>query len=763
MNLVGLLAAQGDLPSALRHASLAEPVLRGTDADRLAANTACALARAGRLAEAHETAARALPGLRRGDDPAALNGLLTNLGLARAMRGEFDAAEEALAEAVAVGEAAGLSHQTAMSLGNLAFAVSRRGDVPRALRLFAEAEPGLTGERLAQCRFDQAETLIMAGLPGEARPVLRRALEAVTVNGYRCDIADGLLLLAHAELADGEPERAAGTAERARAAFADQERTGWMLLAEHLLLRARWMSGERSTILFRSAVATAERLESGGWADAAAEARIVAARAALELGRPAGHLLASAERTRGPASARIASWHATALERMTRADHRGAVAAVWAGLQVTEDHAETLGALDLRARAAGFANELADLGLGLARSARELLAIEERRRAAARPAGVRPPKDPERAAALAALRALSIEHTADTARGGGPSVLSGELAELEARVQAHTRRRMPDGPSPRSAGTTQVVAALGARALVELIAVGDALHAVTVTGGRLRRHHLGPRGAAVREIGMVRFALRRLTANEDDPQAAEALARSSERLDHLLLAPLSADIGDRELVIAPTGPLHGLPWAALPSLTGRPFTIVPSAGAWLRARAVTGTTGHVVLASGPGLRHTQREITALRRLHPQALVLDGPSARAESVRDALDGAAVAHIAAHGEFREGNALFSRLRLADGPLMVHDLDDLAVPPRLMVLSACDIGRADEGDAVLGMAGVLLALGTATVIASVAPVRDEVTPEFMSAFHAGLAEGLSPARALARLPRSPGVAGFLCLGSG
>ncbi|WP_158079437.1 tetratricopeptide repeat protein, partial [Actinomadura sp. CNU-125] len=214
---------------------------------------------------------------RRGHDPAVLNGLLNNLGLARAFQSEFAAAEAALSEAVDVAKAAGLEHQTAMSTGNLAFVVSRRGDVPRALRLYAEAEPSLSGERLAQCRFDQAETLISAGLPGEARPVLEKALASAAEHGYRCDTADGLLLLAHAELDDDDPEQAVRTAERALAAFAEQERTGWTLLAEHVLLRARWAAGERSPVLVRSAAATADRLGRGGWADAAAGARVIAA------------------------------------------------------------------------------------------------------------------------------------------------------------------------------------------------------------------------------------------------------------------------------------------------------------------------------------------------------------------------------------------------------------------------------------------------------------------------------------------------------
>ncbi|CNE37996.1 Predicted ATPase [Mycobacterium tuberculosis] len=762
MNLVGLLAARGDVKGALARAEEAEAILDGPDADRLAANKACALARAGRIDEARDVAADALPRLRRGHDPAALNGLLINLGLALAFRGDHDQAEDALAEAVAVGEAAGLRHQTAMAKGNLAFVVSRRGDVPRALRLFAEAESGLSGERLAQCRFDQAETLIMAGLPGEARPVLSAALREAMANGYGCDVADGFLLLAHAELADGNPEPATDAAEHARTTFAEQERTGWMLLAEHALLKARWACGERSPVLLRSAVATAQRLEGGGWSDAADEARIVAARVALALGRPAGHLLSRVGRSRGRASTQIAAWHALALERAARDDRGGAVAAVRAGLKVTEEHAEALGALDLRARAAGLAAELAELGLGLARSARDLLAVEERRRAIARPVRVRPPRDPERAAALAALRALSIDHTADTARGGVPSVLLPDLAGLEARIRSRTRRRPSGACPPRSAEVAEIAAALGGRALVEMVAIGGDLHAVTVADGRPRRHHLGSCDGIDHEAGLIRFAARRL-AEQDCPQSLATLTGAAGRLDGLLLAPLHAVLGDRELVIAPTGALHGLPWAALPSLAGRPFTVVPSAGAWLQARAAAPSDGHTVLVAGPDLDHADREGTALRALHPRARLLAGPDARAEPVRDALDGAALAHIAAHGEFREGNALFSRLRLADGPLMVHDLDELAAPPHLVVLSACDIGRADEGDAVLGMAGALLALGTATVVASVTPVRDEATPAFMSAFHAAVAAGERPSRALAALPRTPATLGFLTMGAG
>ena len=773
MNLVGLLAARGDVGAALTEGALAEGVLRGADADRLSANVACALARAGRLPEADAVASRALPRLRGGRDPAALTGLLTNLGLARALRGDLDAAEAALTEAVAVGEEAGLRHLTAMARGNLAFVVSRRGDVPRALRLFAAAEPGLTPERVAQCRFDVAETLIRAGLPGEARRLLEATLAAVGADGYGCDVADGLLLLGHAELADGDAERAAETAERARAAFADQGRSGWTLPAEHLLLRARWAAGDRSAVFLRSAVATADRLQERGWAETAAEARVIAARVALALGRPAGHLLEPVARARehGPAALRAAAWHATALERSARHDHDGARAAVRAGLRVVEEYAEVFGALELRARAAGLGAELADLGLHAARSPGELLEAEERRRALARPASLRPPRDPVRAAALAELRALSARRAAELAEGGACAPdLPGRLVRLESLIRVRTWSRRPgQGSARRRPAPADLVSALGGRLLVELVQVGAEVQAVTVRDGRVRRHALGPYERAAREARLCRFALRR-HVRRDDPDSLVALKDAVHRLDDLLLRPLGVDEAEG-VVVAPTGLLHGLPWGMLPCLRSRPYTVVPSASAWLHARTTDAERrrepGHVVLASGPGLDHAETEVRMIARLYPEARTYTGGRAEAEAVRDALDGADLAHIAAHGEFHDGGMLFSRLRMADGPLLLADLEELETPPRVVVLSACDLGRADGPDAVEGMVGALLALGTATVIASVTPIRDADAPPFMTAFHTALARGLSPALALARAMTAashpPGVGGFTCYGAG
>ncbi|MBW8484851.1 CHAT domain-containing protein [Actinomadura parmotrematis] len=641
-------------------------------------------------------------------------------------------------------DGAGLRHLAASCRARLAAVLAAEGDVPGALALYAEAERGLAGERRALCRTGRAGALLAAGLPREARDLLTTA-----------DGGDDLLLLAHAEFADDEPLRAASTAERARAVFAGQGRAGWALAASALAVRGRWAGGERSPELAGAARALIGPLEGAGWD--AAEARIVAARLALHLGHPAGPLLAPVLAARGPGARRAAAFHALALDRLASGDRRGALAAVWLGLEVLHEHAETIGAAELRARTAGLGADLADLGLALARSARELLRADERRRAILRrPAALRPPPDPERAAALAELRTLSAEQTTATLRGGACPVLARRLTRLERTVRAAALRR-PGAADGRPGVDLHALAdALDGRELVQLIRVGAELHAVTVHDGRVRRRVAADHPAAVRDAALLRAAHRRLLDGRDAERSRADLDRTAARLAGLVP-------GDREVVIVPTGALHGLPWAALPSLAGRPFSLAPSAAAWLRAARAEPGRGGTVLVAGPHLAHAAREVRALHRLHPGARVLTGPHARPEAVRDALDGARLAHLAAHGAHRPGNPLFSRLTLAGGALLAHDLDDLRAPPHRVVLSACDVGQGGPGDAAAGMAGALLALGTATVIASAAPVADADVPAFMGAVHRRLAAGDGPAAALAAALRSPGTLGFAAMGAG
>jgi tetratricopeptide (TPR) repeat protein len=753
MNLVGLLTAHGDIDAALAAADEAAPVLSGADADRLLANRACALARSGRIGEVARIA-------RTCADPEVLVGLRINTGLAKVYTGRLRRGEADLRAALSVAEHAGLRHQAAIVRHNLAVVALRRGDLPRALTLYDEVEPELAGagERVCQLDLDRAEALIVARLPGEARDLLRRTLARLDAGGYRCDTADALLLLAHAELDDGDPHAAAVTARRAREAFG--ERSGFALLAQQVGLRARWAGGERSVALSRAATRAAAQLARAGWASAAADARTLAGLVELDLGhRVYAERLLAGVGDGGTVGGRVAAWHATALLRLAGGDRRGAAAAVRAGLRAVDEHAAALGAVELRVRAADWAAELAGLGLRLATGPRALLVAAERARAIAdRPPTVRPPRDRRLAGLLAELRRVSA---------GVPyrPALAAAQAGLEDAVRRRTRALAARRDALRGWAwlVPELAEALGERVFAELIRLDDTLLAVSVADGRCRRRSLGSYARARHDVRLLRFAVSRLAHDPGDTAARAGLASAARRLDAQLLSPLRLD--DRPVVLAPSGALHGLPWPALPAMAGRPLTVVPSAANWLRASRTARTGGHVAVVAGPDLAHAVEEATAVRAHHPGALVLTGEAATADAVRAALDGAAVAHVAAHGLFRTGNALFSGIRLADGPLIAHDLERLARAPRLLVLSACDAGRTDVpvGEGVMGLATAALSFGTSTVVAGVTPVGDAAARDLMTGFHAGLAAGMPPAEALAAAPRGAGALGFVCFGSG
>jgi CHAT domain-containing protein len=129
---------------------------------------------------------------------------------------------------------------------------------------------------------------------------------------------------------------------------------------------------------------------------------------------------------------------------------------------------------------------------------------------------------------------------------------------------------------------------------------------------------------------------------------------------------------------------------------------------------------------------------------------------------------------HGRLSADNPLFSSLQLADGPLMVYDLEQLPRVPPTVVLAACDSGRhvVYAGDELLGLAATFLAKGAQQLVASVMPVPDAATAPLMVALHERLAAGLAPANALAAAQQTvrrggpaemAAAAGFVCVGAG
>jgi CHAT domain-containing protein len=196
--------------------------------------------------------------------------------------------------------------------------------------------------------------------------------------------------------------------------------------------------------------------------------------------------------------------------------------------------------------------------------------------------------------------------------------------------------------------------------------------------------------------------------------------------------------------------LHAVPWALLPSLHDRVVSVAPSAATWLQASRIVPPAGRrVALVYGPGLGTGGAEVPPLAQRYPGATVLGNGSATAERVLAALDGAWLAHVAAHGSFRSDSPLFSALRLDDGPLTVHDFERLGRAPYRLILSSCESGVAKPvgADELLGLTTGLVPLGAAGILASVVQVNDVAAVPLMVALHNHLSAGASLAEALLR----------------
>jgi len=792
MSLAFALVGQGEATQALRQARLA--TRRDEDGSGpLHMQHALILERLGRYEDALESYGRALRIVRRTGDLLTEAKLLCNRGVLHTHSGALRAAEADLRESEQLANRLGLHLIAATVRQNIGWVAALRGDLPQALADLDTAEPLIAdagGTRHGLFEFDRCYILLSAGLTREAMASAERAVDLLRQTAMGSELAEARLALADAALATGDAQTARACAEQAGRDFRRQRRPDWAGLADHVAVRAAVQDSGPSPELLRRARNVAATLDARGKHTAALNARVLAARVALALGRRAQaacELEAVARARRGgPVTVRVAAWHAEALRRVADGRPTSALRALRAGLTVLGQHRLSLGATELRAGAAVHGNALAALGLRLAlESGRPGAVLEwaERGRAGAlweRP--VRPPNDDALAADLAGLRTVlaagreAIPDSPDARR------LLRREAELEESIRSRARHasgpRAGDGGGPPRLAVLR--AALGPRALVEFVQAGAVLAAAVVSGGRTGLVRLGPLDEVQHELASLRAALRRLARRAGSEASREVARANAEhaalRLDALLLEPLRARTGDRELVLVPTGQLHALPWAALASCAGRALSVAPSAALWLRAaqRRERDGAGTLMLASGPGLPGAAAEVRTLAARHPLATVLAGGDARVAAVAAALERAQRAHIASHGIFRSDNPLFSSLQLADGPLTVYDLERLSTTPRDMILSACDggVSAVRPGDELMGFSGALLALGTSALIASVVPVPDEPTQRLMLALHERLDAGDEPAPALAQartdaLGTSDAdyatAAGFVCFGAG
>jgi CHAT domain len=777
------LAYAGAIDAALGELDAACAALDGLELARSEVFRIAVLGLAGRAPSSLARSNQAVELLRREGDAIWEARLLGNRGFLLAERGDADAAEPDLVRARELFAALGATAAALGAESELARIALLRGDLPTCL---ARVDGIDTARISARHRWSlellRAKALVAARLIGEARDALDLAQAIWEQAGI--EDPEGRLEVARLTLLAGDPVAARALARGAQRSFAARHRPVYHARAAGLALAAAIASGEVRGSALRSGRRAAAALAAAGWREEGLRVRLSVARAAIELGSSvvARRELAgcSVLLRRGPVADRIEAWHVEALLRLDRGDRAGAQRAARTGLGLLEGYRETLGASDLRATASEIGVELAQLGLRIALAGANTdstLAWADRLRGSAlRLPPVTRPDAPELRDRAAELRRVSAEIWRAERGNRAPRTLLARQAALEASIR-RLSRHAAGGAAPGSAPPRrrELTRALAGAALVELIELDGTLTALMLVDGRLTRHDLGSAERVKEELEWLRFALVRLARRSHGVaqragmlQGAEA---SAESLGERLIAPLAESLDDRPLVIVPTGSLHALPWAMLPPLRGHPLVVAPSAATWSalqhprRARR-----SKVVLVAGPRLRHATGELAALAGLYSRPVTLAGRQATVAAVVRALDGATVANLACHGHFRSDSPLFSSLELADGPLNAYELQRLRRPPKLIVLSTCDIGTSDTrpGDELLGFAAALIEMGTRTIIASVVPVSDSEAKRLMISLHGHLTAGDAPSVALAKAqegpnPRGHGHAGFVCLGTG
>ncbi|HEX4830039.1 MAG TPA: CHAT domain-containing protein [Trebonia sp.] len=689
--------------------------------------------------------------------------LLLERGLTRRANDDFTAAEGLFAELGQEWEHAAAQH-------NRGLVAAASGRVPEALVVLARAgqQYGRLGTPTPDLAIDRCAVLLSAGLAADALAGADAAIAAGDTSGEpgaatSTKFAELLYAAAAAALAAGDPAGATERARRAAGLFARQRRRRWSARTRLVLVQARHAAGDGSLAAYRLACSVARELAALG-AEESPEAHLLAGRLALLRGNGVAarrHLADAARRRAGPAVTQSRAWLARALLAQARGQQRQMLAACRHGLAVVAGCQQLLGASEMRAAVTAYGGELATLGQRAAigaGDARRLLAWSERWRATI--AAATPPaiaRDEQLAQDMSALREVSRRLDQEPDSPARAAELRRDRLRLERAVRDHVLR------TPGAAGAAAppfslaaLTRALGGGVLVELVEVDQVLHAVTVSRSGVRLHVAGASAVAAEELDYARLQLKRLASGRPGRDPAGTLESAGALLQEALLGPAVADLGDGDVIMVPSGRLHAIPWGLLPALRERAVSVSPSATAWLRARSAPPPGRRLVtLVQGPGLPAAPAEIEALAGLYPQATVLGGKSpdgeprlpAAAGPVLAGLDGAWLAHVAAHGRFRADNPLFSNLVLEDGELTLYELEGISRAPYRLVLSACDtgLGAAVGADELLGIASSLMPRGTAGIVAAIVGVNDAATGPVMRSLHAAMAGGAGLGQAL------------------
>lgn len=781
-NLAAAEVAQGHTDKGFTLLDSVERVLADEYRGILAHHRGLLLLMVGRMREALGHLDRAASLLRTGEDRKTLATTLLNRGFLHQIAGRVSLAILDLDDCERLSFELGNTLQAAKAVHGRGACELFTGDVPAALRSLDRAAQGYVDADAdgmqAVLAVDKARALLAVGLYGDAARELDAALGRFPGVHMDQEHAEAELARAHVALAAGNPTQARTWAHRAERRFRHRGNMPWAAVAALTTRRAEFACGRLPARVAAEAGELTIGLRALGLDNDAERADLLAARANIVRGEfaKARQCLRGRDSVRSGLETRLERRLARAELGAACGDFRATFANARSGLAILEEHRRSFGSVELKTASTSLGIELARIGLAeaLDRGTPSLVFrwLELSRAQAFRLPAVRPAADRETAAAVTELRQLVHRARRAELAGRRDVAAASRCAELKRLIRAKGWQTNGAGDHRAVAEFDEVCAGLAREhsLLLSFLCEGDQLRVLAAAGCRAQLCDLGAIGTVSEAATRLRSDLDVLCGRRMPAALREVVHASVNRqltvLSEQLLAPLRGLLGDLDVVLVPTGPLSALPWGLLPELRGRPVTVTPSASVWQFAgRSAAGPSRPPLLVAGPNLDHAAEEVRRISTMYEDATVLHGPHATVEETMRRIHGRTIVHFAAHGHHESDNVLFSRLELADGPLMAYDIHQLDVAPEHVILSSCDVGRTvvRTGDETLGFTAALLYGGTRTVVSSVARVDDLEAVDVMAAYHRAVRAGVPPARSLADATVTSPTMPIICFGRG
>ncbi|CAH1386826.1 CHAT domain-containing protein [Candidatus Nitrotoga sp. M5] len=236
-------------------------------------------------------------------------------------------------------------------------------------------------------------------------------------------------------------------------------------------------------------------------------------------------------------------------------------------------------------------------------------------------------------------------------------------------------------------------------------------------------------------------------------QQLEPVEDELQQLYASLIQPVASEIKNLEyLGIVPDGPLHFLSFAALKHgpaylVDEIPLFYAPSASVFeftfAKRKAIK--NDKVLAIGNPDLGNfnydlplAELEANSIKWNYPNMDILTGTNATKEWVVKNISKYGIIHLAAHGEFDEGNPLLSSLWLAsknpeNRQLTVQEIFGLEINADLVTLSACQtgLGKLEAGE-LIGLNRAFIYAGTHALVSALWRVDDLSTSVLMKHFY-------------------------------